>query len=332
MATTKLTPLQHDVPLIYADGMPGGLHGQIPGTPTPYFIQLLQQLLEEKANTDELAEGAVTQEQLGELVLDDLFDVDTVTTPPEDGDALVFDETIPGWVPGAGAGGGGDLGVLHVNQTTTASAGGSHTAFHGRGLNTVVSNSISGATAIPTAVVTLTIASPCVVTWNAHGLANGTPIMLRTTGALPTGLSVDTVVYVSGATANTFNLSAVGGGAAINTSGAQSGVHTAYAGQFTLPAGTYDIFAETTGHIATAQSFKSRLFNVTDGVEQPGTAGSSSTSNVNTERTMNVRGRFTIADDKTFQLQTVTSSAVTVWGHGVASGAKEKLRRFLAGS
>jgi len=59
LATTKLNPLQHDVPLIHAEGMPGGLHGQTPGTPTPYFIQLLQQLLEEKATTDDAVDAGL---------------------------------------------------------------------------------------------------------------------------------------------------------------------------------------------------------------------------------------------------------------------------------
>ena len=67
--TSKLQPLQHDVPLIHAEGMPGGLSGQIPGTPTPYFIQLLQQLLEEKAITDEAAEGALPNLMSENLIL-----------------------------------------------------------------------------------------------------------------------------------------------------------------------------------------------------------------------------------------------------------------------
>lgn len=77
--------------------------------------------------------------------------------------------------------------------------------------------------------VTLTIASPCVVTWAAHGLAANTPIAFTTTGTLPTGLVAGTVYYVRAPTADTFNVSATSGGAAINTSGTQSGAHTATA-------------------------------------------------------------------------------------------------------
>lgn len=75
--------------------------------------------------------------------------------------------------------------------------------------------------------VTITIASPGVVTWNAHGLSDGTAVMFGTTGALPTGLSAGTVYYVVSGAANSFSVSATVGGTAINTSGSQSGTHGA---------------------------------------------------------------------------------------------------------
>jgi len=78
-------------------------------------------------------------------------------------------------------------------------------------------------------VVTITIASPGVVSWTGHGLSNGTPIVLSTTGALPTGLTAGTIYFIVSAAADTFQLSATFDGAAINTSGTQSGVHTAKA-------------------------------------------------------------------------------------------------------
>lgn len=77
--------------------------------------------------------------------------------------------------------------------------------------------------------VTMTIASPCVVSWVGHGLAVDTPIVFTTTGALPTGLVAGTVYYALAPTANTFNVAATIGGTAINTTGTQSGVHTATA-------------------------------------------------------------------------------------------------------
>lgn len=74
--------------------------------------------------------------------------------------------------------------------------------------------------------VTMTIASPCVVSMTAHGLAADTPISFSTTGALPTGVTAGTTYYVKSPTADAFNISATAGGAAINTSGSQSGVHS----------------------------------------------------------------------------------------------------------
>jgi hypothetical protein len=78
---------------------------------------------------------------------------------------------------------------------------------------------------ISTQTVTITIASPGVVT-SSFALPNGTPITLTTTGALPTGLVVGTTYFVVNSSGTTFNLAATLGGAAINTSGSQSGVQS----------------------------------------------------------------------------------------------------------
>lgn len=80
------------------------------------------------------------------------------------------------------------------------------------------------------ATATMTIASPCVVTLADHGLITGTPVFFTTTGALPTGIVASAVYYVLSATASTFTLSSTLGGDAVNTSGTQSGTHTAKAG------------------------------------------------------------------------------------------------------
>jgi hypothetical protein len=53
--------------------------------------------------------------------------------------------------------------------------------------------------------VTMTIATPCVVT-AVINLLDGTPIQFQTTGALPTGLLVGTTYYTKLVTATTFNL------------------------------------------------------------------------------------------------------------------------------
>lgn len=81
-----------------------------------------------------------------------------------------------------------------------------------------------------TSTVTITIATPGVVTWNAHGLDNGQPIQLTTTGALPTGLTASTTYWVTNQSTNSFSLSTTlanaAAGTKIATSGSQSGVHT----------------------------------------------------------------------------------------------------------
>jgi hypothetical protein len=72
--------------------------------------------------------------------------------------------------------------------------------------------------------ITLTIATPCVVSTTLN-LPDLTAIVLETSGALPTGLSVGVTYYTRYVSATTFNLSTTPAGALINTTGSQSGVH-----------------------------------------------------------------------------------------------------------
>ncbi len=78
---------------------------------------------------------------------------------------------------------------------------------------------------------TVTIATPAVVTLTSHGLQTADGVYLTTTGALPTGLAVNTRYWVIRVDANTFNLASSQAnalaGTAIATSGSQSGTHTA---------------------------------------------------------------------------------------------------------
>lgn len=98
------------------------------------------------------------------------------------------------------------------------------------------------------ATVTISQASPGVVTWAAHGLPEGTPVVLTTTGTLPTGLTPGTTYYVKTPLSDSFNLSATPGGAAINTTVAGSGTHTAT----TQPIGSRRLFAAKVGSQAEA--------------------------------------------------------------------------------
>jgi hypothetical protein len=78
------------------------------------------------------------------------------------------------------------------------------------------------------ATVTISIAAPGVVTWTGHGLSVNDTIRFTTTGALPTGLAINTTYYVKTVlSANTFTVSTSAGGAAVTTSGTQSGTQTA---------------------------------------------------------------------------------------------------------
>ena len=84
-----------------------------------------------------------------------------------------------------------------------------------------------------TSTVTITIATPGIVTWANHGLVTGNKIQLTTTGALPTGLSASTTYYVIYIGSGTFSLATslanAAAGTSIGTSGSQSGTHTAKA-------------------------------------------------------------------------------------------------------
>lgn len=77
---------------------------------------------------------------------------------------------------------------------------------------------------------TVTLASPGVWTLNSHNLQTGERVRLTTTGALPTGLAINTDYYVIRTGANTGNfassLANANAGTAINTSVSQSGTHT----------------------------------------------------------------------------------------------------------
>jgi hypothetical protein len=104
---------------------------------------------------------------------------------------------------------------------------------------------------VKSSTVTISVASPGVVTWTAHDLAANSPVVFSTTGVLPAGLTAGTTYYVKTVlSANTFTVSATAGGSAINTtaSPAASGVHTA-----------------TTEPVGTSQTFKAQVMGFQDG-------------------------------------------------------------------
>lgn len=67
------------------------------------------------------------------------------------------------------------------------------------------------------AMLTITNASPGVVTWYNHGLDNNDPFVFESGGTLPAAFSPGVTYYIKNKTDDTFQLSATPGGAAINT-------------------------------------------------------------------------------------------------------------------
>lgn len=82
-----------------------------------------------------------------------------------------------------------------------------------------------------TTTVTISYASPAIVTFTAHEVVVGEKISFTTTGALPSNLSVNTLYYVCEVVSvDTFKISSTDGGMAINTlalpGSAGSGTHS----------------------------------------------------------------------------------------------------------
>lgn len=103
----------------------------------------------------------------------------------------------------------------------------------------VTSTVDNGTFSKPSATVTITIASPAVISWTGHGFSAGQAVTFKTTGALPTGITAGTTYYVisTGLATNSFRISTTAGGSAVNTSGTQSGTHTGDASWVTTVTG-----------------------------------------------------------------------------------------------
>lgn len=86
----------------------------------------------------------------------------------------------------------------------------------------------------PSQTATMTIASPAVVTAVVHGLVAGDKFHFTTTGGFPSGVSANTDYYVlsTSLTTDTFKFALSLGGAAVITTGSQSGTHTVYKSAF----------------------------------------------------------------------------------------------------
>jgi hypothetical protein len=96
------------------------------------------------------------------------------------------------------------------------------------------------------ATVTITNATPAVVTWTGSNFPAGQIIKFTTTGTLPSPIAPGAAYYViaAGLGANSFEISTTNGGSAVNTTTAGSGTHTAtVVGQDTAVGGPSGQFA-----------------------------------------------------------------------------------------
>lgn len=127
--------------------------------------------------------------------------------------AFTYDSTSSRWqlTGGSGSGSGSGSGINYLSANPGAEA-----------------DTTGWTTYVDSQTATMTIASPCVVTvTSTSSWYVGMPVVFTTTGALPTGVTAGTTYYVSNVLNSTdFRIAATIGGADINTSGSQSGVHT----------------------------------------------------------------------------------------------------------
>jgi hypothetical protein len=120
----------------------------------------------------------------------------------------------------SGSGTGAPRGFIKLSETALYAISGTRVVkVNASGTKTLIAGK--------TSTVTITIANPGVVTWAAHGLAEGAGVSFTTTGTLPTGIVAGTTYYVRNPATNTFQLSATPTGAVIQTTTSQSGTHTA---------------------------------------------------------------------------------------------------------
>lgn len=158
-------------------------------------------------------------------------------------------------------------GIVQVGTGTTGNALGTLFAsvFGGPGglanaapilpsINTAFTGSASGA-----ALTSISNATPAVFTLTGHGLFGGQPILLTTTGTLPSPLATLTTYYVDNATlgANAFEVSTTYGGAVVNTTTAGSGTHSfAPGGVVTILIGANSTVTLTNHGMVPGQAFK----------------------------------------------------------------------------
>lgn len=252
----------------------------------------------------------------GAFVLDDATDVNAAA--PSNGDVLTWDSTPGEWIPQAPTG-SSTASAQYEDQKAANTSGGASVAgaWYGRSLNTEVYDSIG--LSLRSATFTVTIATPGLFTWTSHGLVAGTAIVFTTTGALPTGLTAGTTYWViaAGLTANDFQVSATQGGAAVNTSGSQSGTHTATASVISLAAGTYEVESESA--LYDAAMVRTRIRDITNSVTLALSTNYQADASQQVSAQSHIFSRFTLAGTALIQLEYRVGSAAATNGLGVLS-------------
>ena len=116
----------------------------------------------------------------------------------------------------------------HINNSYLSSSNVTEADYSAYNAGTTYADGDKVIVVSPSATATMTIASPCVITWTAHGLIDDDIVIFTTTGALPTGITAGQHYYVRVLTSDTFNVSEKQlNFLEITTSGTQSGTHTA---------------------------------------------------------------------------------------------------------
>jgi hypothetical protein len=130
-----------------------------------------------------------------------------------------------------------NLTSLLANTSLTYSGTGSNTVIAGQIIRTR-KEGFSYTVAPAGRTVTISNANPAVISLTGHGFVVNTAITFQTTGSLPSGITANTTYFVrTVVNADSFQISAVPGGIAIETSSAGSGTHKVFDQQLTTAGG-----------------------------------------------------------------------------------------------
>lgn len=170
------------------------------------------------------------------------------------------------------------------------------------------------------ATVTISSASPGVVTLASHGFVANDPVVFSNTGgALPAAITAGTVYYVKTVlSANTFTISATPGGTAINTASTGTGTHSVTTLYSSLSASAQWQFAQFGNLVfATQANAPLQVFDLSSASAFSDCAGSPPQAAY-----ISVVGRFLVLSgllSQAYRIQWSGLNATTTWTSGVNS-------------